>query len=119
VTLESALERYELDNGRYPATEEGLAVLIAKPPADAGTWTGPYIRGTIPKDPWGDPYGYRNPGTHRKNGFDLWSNGPDGKEGTPDDIANWANDAPPMTAPAATRPGPPAAPRSGSTRPPP
>ena len=85
--LETALDRLEIDTARYPTTEEGLAALINRPAL--ANWRGPYIRGAVPLDPWGNPYGYRSPGRHNRNGVDLWSGGPDGKADTDDDITNW------------------------------
>ena len=38
-----ALDLYELDTGRYPTTEEGLAALRAEPPG-AENWRGPYLK---------------------------------------------------------------------------
>ena len=88
--LESALELYRLEVGRYPTTEEGLKALVERP-RDTRVWNGPYIDkkdGII--DPWGRPYQYRYPGRHAE--FDLWTWGADGKpggEGENRDIANW------------------------------
>ena len=43
-------------------------------------------------DPWGNPWRFRNqkgdPNQENPD-FDLWSLGPDGKNGTADDIKNW------------------------------
>ena len=58
-------------------------------PADAPNWKGPYIKRGVPNDPWGKPYVYRYPGTNNTNGYDLYSLGPDGREGN-DDIDNWS-----------------------------
>lgn len=80
-----ALDLYELDNGRYPGSEEGLNALIAKS-GSANNWNGPYIKKS-PVDPWGKEYKYTSPGTHN-NDYDLYSLGPDGAEGN-DDITNW------------------------------
>src|SRR6266481_2958711 len=52
--LESALER-------YPATDEGLKVLVEAPANDDKKWRGPYIK-QLRTDPWGMPYEYRAPG---------------------------------------------------------
>lgn len=81
-----ALDLYELDNGRYPNTEESLNALLAKP-GSAKNWNGPYLK-KKPLDPWGNDYKYACPGTH-SNDYDLYSVGPDGSDGTGDDIANW------------------------------
>lgn len=80
-----ALDLYELDNGRYPTTEEGLNALISKP-SSSNNWNGPYLK-KRPIDPWGKEYKYACPGTHN-NDYDLYSFGPDGGEGN-DDITNW------------------------------
>jgi len=86
--LETALDAFEVDNGRFPTTDEGLAALL-QAPANVTNWRGPYIKRGLPKDPWGNPYVYVYPGTHNLNGYDLYSFGPDGREGN-DDITNWA-----------------------------
>src|SRR5688572_2906303 len=86
--LESALDTYEIDNGGYPSTEEGLQALVTQT-GSATAWNGPYIKRGMPEDPWGNPYVYRNPGTNNPNGYDLSSLGPDGREGG-DDITNWS-----------------------------
>jgi general secretion pathway protein G len=87
--LSLALRLYEVDNGRYPSAEQGLAALLQKPsaPPVPDNWKGPYIE-REPLDPWGRPYAYRYPGGHPPRDYDLYSLGPDGKEGA-DDIANW------------------------------
>ena len=88
----SALDLFFLDTGRYPTSNEGLAVLTQRP-GDAATWNGPYLRGTVvPADPWGRPYVYRSPGEHGP--YDIVSYGEDGREGgtgTATDITSWAN----------------------------
>jgi len=81
----SALDLFYLDNSRYPTASEGLVVLVKKP-ANATSWTGPYLRsGEIPKDPWGNPYVYRIPG--QAGPFDVVSFGPEGRDG-PQTITN-------------------------------
>ena len=86
--LETALDTFEVDCGRYPSGEEGLAALI-QPPASVQGWNGPYIKRGMPTDPWGNPYVYRFPGGNNPAGYDLSSLGADGREGN-DDIVNWA-----------------------------
>ena len=84
--LEIALDTFEIDVGRYPTSEEGIEALV-KQPASVKGWRGPYIK-RMPTDPWGQPYVYRYPGEHNKDGFDLASNGPDGRTGGADDLDN-------------------------------
>jgi general secretion pathway protein G len=89
--LEAALERFNIHMDRYPTTEEGLKVLVESPAGEEGKWRGPYIKLLRP-DPWGNPFQYRIPGTHRASGFDLWSrgnDGADGGQGEAADIGNW------------------------------
>jgi general secretion pathway protein G len=86
ANFETALDAFEIDNGRYPSTEEGLSALVVAP-SDATGWHGPYIK-SVPTDPWGTPYNYQYPGAHMQAGFDLYSYGPDKREGN-DDIVNW------------------------------
>ncbi|WP_265946203.1 type II secretion system major pseudopilin GspG [Dechloromonas sp. A34] len=87
--LEKALDQYRLDVGRYPSSENGLAVLMRRPPSES-RWQGPYLRKDLPTDPWGNAYQYAQPGEHGE--FDLLSLGKDGKpggEGEAADIGNW------------------------------
>ena len=95
ANLGTALDLYELDNGQYPTTEQGLKALLEKPsssPAPAN-WHGPYLKKRkAPLDPWGREYKYVAPGAHNTDEFDLFSYGPDGVEGK-DDITNWASDS--------------------------
>lgn len=76
--LDKSLELFKLDVGRYPTTEEGLNALVAKPGSVNG-WTGPYLKGGVPSDPWGHPYRYANPGAN--GGIEIISLGADGTPG--------------------------------------
>ncbi|MFA6358168.1 MAG: type II secretion system major pseudopilin GspG [Candidatus Omnitrophota bacterium] len=84
-----ALDLYELDNGRYPTTEQGLNALETKPAdsSEGSNWNGPYLK-KEPKDPWGKPYQYKYPAAHEGKDYDLYSLGLDGVE-SDDDVANW------------------------------
>ncbi len=93
ANLMTVLDLYELDNGRYPTTEQGLTALIRKPnlSPEANNWNGPYLkRNNIPIDPWGKEYVYVSPGNKNVDGFDLSSCGIDGVE-SEDDIVNWVD----------------------------
>ena len=76
--LESVLDAFKLDVGRYPTTEEGLQSLRARP-GNTDRWDGPYLKKDVPPDPWQRPYIYRFPGQH--GDYDLYSYGADGQEG--------------------------------------
>ena len=88
-TLQTALDAFRIDVGRYPSTQEGLEALRVRPASDAEGWKGPYIVKPIHVDPRGNEYQYVCPGRHNQDGFDLWSFGRDGKDGTKDDVTNW------------------------------
>jgi len=95
ANISTALDMYELDNGRYPTTEQGLAALIKKPtvPPEPRNWTTSYLKKKrIPSDPWGQDYMYMSPGEHNKEDYDLFSYGPDGIE-SDDDITNWEEES--------------------------
>ncbi len=83
ANISVALDLYELDNGRYPDDIDGLRTK----PGTAVNWKGPYLKKS-PKDPWGNAYVYRSPGDHSPD-YDLYSYGPDEKEGGGDDVTNW------------------------------
>lgn len=87
----TALDAYELDNGKFPTTEQGLDALVKEPttPPVPRRWKGPYLQKGIPKDPWGQAYLFKSPGTRNPRSYDLLCYGPDGKEGGGDDISNW------------------------------
>lgn len=88
-SLGRALDKFRLDVGRYPSTEEGLAALNDRPAGEA-RWNGPYLRRAVPLDPWGQPYVYRAPGQHGE--YDLYSLGRDrqpGGSGEGADIVSW------------------------------
>ncbi|HEY8119905.1 MAG TPA: type II secretion system major pseudopilin GspG [Myxococcota bacterium] len=95
--LESALTGYQMDNGRFPTTEQGLRALIEKPtgaPEPYDWRPGGYLgKKEIPRDAWNGEFQYLSPGEHNADSFDLWSLGADGKPGGSDndaDIGNWA-----------------------------
>lgn len=87
-SLTVPMTSFKFSVGRYPTTEEGLSALVEAPEGVADRWEGPYAR-TVANDPWGNPYQYRYPAQKSRDGYDVWSMGPDGKSGTEDDIGNW------------------------------
>jgi general secretion pathway protein G len=92
ATIVQALRLYRLDNARYPTTEQGLAALVARPtvaPAAPNWKAGGYLE-RLPRDPWGNPYLYLNPGIRGE--IDVFSYGADGAaggEGVDADIGSW------------------------------
>jgi len=90
--ISKALDAYEMDCKKFPTTEQGLAALAQKPAdlTESTNWSGPYLTGEVPKDPWGNDYQYAYP-PERGSGDnpDIWSYGPDGEDNTEDDICSW------------------------------
>lgn len=86
--LGKALDQYRLDTGHYPGTEMGLEALVTQPP-DEPRWRGPYLRKSVPLDPWGNRYVYRSPGT--QGDYDLISYGKDGRPGGSGENADLTN----------------------------
>jgi general secretion pathway protein G len=84
--IATALKLYELDNGDYPSTSEGLQALLAQP-SSSKNWNGPYLE-KKPLDPWNREYQYQSPGSHRPRDYDLFSLGKDGQPSN-DDVHNW------------------------------
>ncbi len=72
-SLGSALDAYRLDIGQYPDSLDGLV----RDTSGRSTWNGPYIRGELPVDPWGNDYQYESEGRD----YTLMSYGADGRDG--------------------------------------
>lgn len=94
-TVKAALERYAIDNGGvFPATDQGLEALIARPGGgDAPVrWNGPYVDDPeVFVDAWGAPLHYVSP-VEGDTPYHLWSSGADraeGGEGADADIESW------------------------------
>jgi len=74
-SFSAALDLYYLDNGAYPAGNEGLTALVQRP-SSAPAWNGPYLKtGSVPDDPWGHPYVYKAPGDHAPYEIDSYGAG--------------------------------------------
>ena len=87
--IKDAARAYWMNMSKYPTKVDDL---LTKPSdeAEAAKWgKEPYME--KPKaDPWGNEYQYAAPGKHNTESFDVWSYGPDGQDGTDDDIGNWS-----------------------------
>jgi general secretion pathway protein G len=70
---------FYLDAGRFPTGSEGLTALV-RPVSGVSAWNGPYVKGgTVPNDPWGNPYVYKQPAEQAP--YEIRSLGSDGQEG--------------------------------------
>jgi len=88
--FESAVDMYYMTTMQHPS---GLIDLLDPPrdPKARPKWLGPYLDRKRSQliDPWGAPYQYVVQGFMNKDRYDVWSLGPDGHNGTEDDIGNW------------------------------
>ncbi len=78
-SLKAALQRFNIEHGRFPTQEEGLQAVR------------PYLDKEIPLDPWQNPYVYRFPGEHGSEP-DVLSYGADGQPGGEEintDVTSW------------------------------
>jgi len=85
--FKTAISTYQLHALSYPSSLNDLV----EPPSDdklAEKWHGPYLDRS-PVDPWDNEYKIAVPGKHNTDSYDVWSMGPDGQDGTADDIGNW------------------------------
>jgi general secretion pathway protein G len=87
--IDKAVQAYRLDMGQFPSSELGLRALVVAPGADA-RWRGPYLKGALPADPWGQAYQYRLPGTGGRD-YDIVSLGRDKAAGGTGDDADLSN----------------------------
>ena len=82
--LHMSVNQFKMDTGRFPAEEEGLAILI-EPPSDVENWQpGGYLETTeLPKDGWGNDFIFE---LYPESGkpFVIRSLGADGEEGGED-----------------------------------
>ena len=89
--IENAMKFYRLDNFAYPTTEQGIDALVTRPQdPNIRNWKPGGYLDRMPKDPWGNPYLYLNPGNNGE--IDIYTLGRDGTpggEGLDTDIGNW------------------------------
>lgn len=83
-----AMDNFRVDTGKYPTQNEGLGALTTRPNANQ-KWNGPYLQGSVPKDPWGNDYGYEVRRDRNKTIHLIRSKGADGRlggEGADEDV---------------------------------
>ena len=86
-TIKTALISYKaLNGGHLPSQSQGLEILVK-----GGKGGTQIMNPEAIIDSWGKTYKFRTPGTKSRDGYDVYSLGPDGQEGTVDDIGNWTD----------------------------
>ncbi|HEY8751495.1 MAG TPA: type II secretion system major pseudopilin GspG [Tepidisphaeraceae bacterium] len=86
TSIETALNTFEVDNGHFPSSEEGLGALMTQP-GNTPNWHGAYLLHP-PIDPWGSPYVYTYPGQHNATSYDIYTTS-GGKDSSGNLINNW------------------------------
>ena len=81
-TLEDACTMYKLKTGSFPSELNDLYQLPSG--YTQIQWGGPYLKEPVTGDPWKRPYNYQ--ANDAQNRVTITSNGPDGKQGTEDDV---------------------------------
>ncbi len=91
--LATQIDLFRMNMGRYPESLKELVEVPQDEEAKKKYGNEPYIKDPNSlKDPWGNELQYKCPGDVHKDSYDIYSFGPDGKEGTDDDIGNWSKD---------------------------
>lgn len=95
--IENALDTFRLDFGRYPTEDEGIEVLWNRDVLEtdeegdeSDVWTA-YLSDPVESDPWGNEWQYTDQTDDDSRDYELWSYGPDGEDGTEDDIRSWSD----------------------------
>jgi general secretion pathway protein G len=86
-TWETILLRYRTTHLSLPSQQQGLEATVTRPDG-VKKWMQLATPSAL-MDPWQHRYQYRNPGKKNVGRHDIFSLGPDGVEGTDDDIGNW------------------------------
>lgn len=87
--LTTNLRTYQMMNGFFPTTSQGLQALVVPPGSEPKPKQWVQLSTKIPQDPWGNDYIYVSPGKHNPKTFDLYSKGADRIADTEDDMGNW------------------------------
>jgi general secretion pathway protein G len=89
--LTSPIDTYQMHTRSFPTS---LQDLITQPSDSkmADRWSGPYLKDqSALLDPWDNEIKFAAPGKHNTTSYDVWSVGPDGQDGSSDDIGNWSS----------------------------
>ncbi|MCB1198347.1 MAG: type II secretion system major pseudopilin GspG [Bdellovibrionota bacterium] len=89
ASFDQAISLFELECGFFPTELNDLLQAPTARRCKGYPKQGFMKKKSIPVDPWQGEYNYDGAGSRSGFGYDLWSNGPDGEEGTDDDITNW------------------------------
>ena len=86
--FDSSLMTYKILAGSYPSSQQGFEALVNRPSSPPVPRRWEKQLDNVPVDPWNNEYLYRNPGSKDPSRPEVISLGPDGEEGTQDDMSN-------------------------------
>ena len=88
ASIDNALQAYRNNAGNFPSGQQGLMALVEKPSSAPRPRRWIQIMDQLPKDPWGNEYVYKYPGSKNRSRPELICYGKDGLEGTEDDMSS-------------------------------
>ena len=88
ASIYNALQAYRNNAGNFPSGQQGLMALVEKPSSAPRPRRWIQIMDQLPKDPWGNEYVYKYPGSQNRSRPELICYGKDGLEGTEDDMSS-------------------------------
>ena len=88
ASIDNALQAYRNNAGNFPSGQQGLMALVEKPSSSPRPRRWIQIMDQLPKDPWGNEYVYKYPGSKNRSRPELICYGKDGLEGTEDDMSS-------------------------------
>lgn len=86
--IKSAVNTYKLNAGTFPSTSQGLQALVTRPTSTPAPKNWTKLADSVFIDPWENPYLYAYPGKIDPTTFEIISKGPDGQQGTEDDLSS-------------------------------
>jgi general secretion pathway protein G len=91
-SISSVVIMYNINNGHYPSSAQGLMALVARPTGDPQPMNWTQLSDKVPLDPWGQEYRYESgedvEGKKQTYQFRIISTGKDLQLGTEDDIVH-------------------------------
>jgi len=88
ASIDNALQAYRNNAGNFPSGQQGLKALVDKPTSSPRPRRWIQIMDQVPKDPWGNEYVYKYPGSKDRSRPELICYGKDGLQGSEDDMSS-------------------------------
>lgn len=92
-TLETAIGLFEMQCGFMPTQLDDLIQAPTSRKCKGYPKEGYLGKKAIPLDAWNKDFNFDASGSRSGLGYDIWSDGIDGEEGTSDDVTSWETEA--------------------------